>query len=558
MSDLLKAPPSDGAAWQPPAVTVPPLGRTVLAGVAALAVGLGLWSGARYLASSEPVPPFGAALTLFAPVEGWDEPPAAPPESPETVPAPTKAPPPGDASADAATPDPQAADSPADGTPAAPEAPAKAPPEPARPFDIGALYKTFSDEDLAAAEAALAPYAAGRLPLRLVWQLDLPPAPDAPFYALGRAYALALVPDETADAVLPGVVADGPAGADVYVGGPDAPAALLGRYDLATDLAGLRVARLAPSARALEGLVLVRRSAAARVGLADTPDGRNMQVLPLGDPADLEAACRAALPLWTERGLSYRPVDRTVPAWPAGAIGVAALGLILAGGAALAWAACAVAVRRAPRTTVGGWLHTALALLVHHRRALAAVVLALVVAAVIGAATLGPGVQRFMAAFTAGGRVPELTRVGLAGARPGLEPLASKLLGTAVGDVGVRGVVLISIPSLVPGLGLVSAAGQHALWGGALAPVTPTGLARLPLRAVPAAAGLLGYAALALGGWLALVGLARPAALGRARRRDGYAEGLERLYRLIPAAVVLLVAAALIETLFTAAVGWSG
>jgi hypothetical protein len=183
---------------------------------------------------------------------------------------------------------------------------------------------------------------------------------------------------------------------------------------------------------------------------------------------------------------------------------------------------------------------------------------ALGAALMIGAAWGAPLLRGGLMGPAVGQEQPTLSMIGLSGARPGPLALFMALLWTAAGNFVVRAVLLIGMPALVPGLGPAAAIGQALVWGAGLAPTTATLLERLPLRAAVAAVEVHAYAAMALGAWRVLVGVARPRALGQERRRAGYAAGAADLYAVLPLAGAILLAAALLETVLVAVVGWSG
>jgi hypothetical protein len=95
---------------------------------------------------------------------------------------------------------------------------------------------------------------------------------------------------------------------------------------------------------------------------------------------------------------------------------------------------------------------------------------------------------------------------------------------------------------------MVTALALNVAWGVFLAPATLTLLDRLPIRGSVVAVEIQAYALLAFGAWRVLAGVLWPKSFGFERRREGYAAGLNELYRLIPLAGAILTVAALLET----------
>ena len=373
--------------------------------------------------------------------------------------------------------------------------------------------------------------------------------------AMPRSIILCVVDDADADRLLAPLIVKGDRMAPLLAA-TDAPLSVVfADKRFPKGAADVPAARLPDSVRCLGDMILVRRSAASRVGLEPKSPAPNMLVVTFGRPGVLEEVMRLAEPLWKSRRITVRPIDLALGYGSAARwMGAAALALMLAGGSLLA--ACGVAAlgRR------GGTHHDIVdrvlagARLVNGHRAEYARVLALLTAAlVVGGAWGGP--EPLGDLLRENGAGP-LARVGLESAELGTAQLGDFLLNALLGNVLLRALLVIGLPGLVPGLGLVTAAVQNVIWGVALAPSTLTLLDRLPLRAVVTVLEGQAYALMALGGWRVLAGVLWPGAVGERSRKAGYSAGLSELYRVIPLAAVVLLVAALVETGIEAAMSW--
>lgn len=364
-----------------------------------------------------------------------------------------------------------------------------------------------------------------------------------------------MVADADADAVLAPLA--GPADAYLGIDGPLAD--LLRGYDFPAGAADVRTARLPASARMLHDLVLVRASAAGRLGLEPKAAEPNRAAVPLAAPFFLEGAWGRALGLEKDRGLRFAPVDLEIEAGSAARwMGLAALALVVGGGSAAGLAGLRrLGGVRPPQGLVGEHLVRGARLIAGQARAHGAILAALGAGLVIGAAWGAPLIREWLISPVAGEEQPSLSMIGLSGAHPGPLVLFMGLFWTAAGNFMVRALLLIGMPALAPGLGMAAAMGQALVWGAGLAPATLTLLDRLPFRAAVAAVEVQAYAAVALGAWRVLVGVARPRALGQDRRRAGYAAGAADLYAVLPLAGAILLVAAILETVLVAIVGWS-
>jgi hypothetical protein len=407
---------------------------------------------------------------------------------------------------------------------------------------------------LAAVRAALEPLGAGpALPIRAMREVLYVPADGV---SRPRLVHVVVVSDAEADRALAPLA--GPA--DVYRGTDEPLADLVRGGGFPASAAGVQAVRLPESARLLRGLVLVRASAAARLGLEPSGPEPNRLAVTLRQAGSLDAAWGRAIGLAEARGLRFAPVDLAVGCGSAARwMALAALALMLAGGSAAGIGALgALAGVRPPRSIVGEHLVRGARRLATERRAYAIVLGAMAGAVVLGAAWGAEGWrERLIGPALAAGR-PDLSMVGLPAAHPGATALLAMLLSTAVGNFVLRAVLLIGLPALAPGLGLAAALGQAVAWGAGLAPATATLLGRLPLRAAVAAVEVHAYAAVALGAWRVLVGTVRPRAVGQTGRRAGYAAGAADLYAVLPLVGAVLLAAAFVETVLVAIVGWSG
>ncbi|MBE3124000.1 MAG: hypothetical protein IMZ65_04280, partial [Planctomycetes bacterium] len=299
--------------------------------------------------------------------------------------------------------------------------------------------------------------------------------------------------------------------------------------------------------------ILVRRSAAGRLGLEPAAEAPNLLVATIDVPGRLEEAMVLARPLWPDRRIAVRPIDWALdPAGGPRRLGLVALALILAGGSLVVATVLPALGRlgedaRAPASWVADG-----ARLLGGRADYGVVVAAMMAALAAGAAWGGPpGAGDLARELVA----EPMARVGLESAAPEAGQLLGFFVTAMMTNVLLWGLVAIGAAGLVPGLGLALALAQMLAWGVTLTPDTLTLLDRLPLRAAVAVVEAGGYALLALGSWRVLVGTVRPQALGQERVRQGYGAGLSHLYRLIAPAVALVVVAAALETVLLAVVG---
>jgi len=513
--------------------------RGVLLGLALAGAGVAVVAWAAALAADRPAQPFGYGIQLYAPPKGWDEPQDDQPEErqPEGVSGrPGDAPPEPEPSAEAAGGEAEAVtDVPAAETDESPQS-----------ADLESLFGTLSPEDVEAARAALGqPADAGVLPVRLMRGLGYR-MPGSRW--LATPLALALVPDAEADRALVPLAGE----AAVYVGLDADLADVLARYDFPAPASEARAARLPEAATCLEGLLLVRASAAEQFGFEAGEGAPNLLVAEVAPIGSLEPALSRAWPLVKERGISPRPIDlELAPAEAAWGVGVAGLALVLAGGTVLVAGVVLALGRRAPaRHAVAEYVLAGARVAAGNRAAYGWVLAAMCLALVVGAAWGGPAdVGLFLRTAGAG----HLAKVGLTFAPVEPQELLNLLFLTVVANVLLWGLLVMGIPGLVPGLGLMVALVHNVAWGAALAPATLTFLERLPVRGAVVAIELQAYALMALGAWNVLLGLVKPEALGQTTRKLGYAAGVDRLYRMLPLVVALVVAAALAETLLVAA-----
>ncbi len=502
--------------------------------------------------------PFAYAVTFFAPPAGWGQEPEAPEEPAEEAPPEPETPP--EAAPDV-TPEPEEGAE----TDATGDAEAELPLE---PLDLKELYGILTPDDVEAIARVAAP--AG-LPLGLMQVVTHVPASS---WAVPERIAVALVGDGQADAFLDPLVAPEARGVDVYLGSPGSLEAILAPYEtFPPDAAASTAAHLPPSARSLRGLMLVRASAAEAFGLDPGGPRPNALVVPLdpqgrtrpGDESrfrrpNLEEVVAAALPLYAERGISFRAQDlRLTAARPERWAGTAALALMLAGGAAIVAAGLAhLAAMEEARGLILESLVRGARVTREAGATTLGVLAVLWAVTVAGAAWGGPVMLDLLVRASPNTVYPTLDQIGLPGSEPTLSPLVSAFVASLMGVLVLRAIVAVGIPSLVPGLGLVTAAAVALLWGAMLAPVALTSLDRLPWTGAVAAIELAVVATVALGAWHVLEGVLRPAAFGQETRRQGYAAAVERLYMLLPLVAALALAAALLRTLLLAGLGWLG
>jgi hypothetical protein len=496
-------------------------------GISLITAGMTLALWASYDARPGSVPPFAYGMVLFAP-------PATPPPSAENQP-------------------PAGAEQPTPEQPAPPAAPAIPVPEDiTKPLDLESIYGSLNFNSLQEIERAaerLVPTAT--LPLRVLWAVTyLPPDQLAP----PRWIVVAVVADAYADFTLVPLAGDDAAARDAAIyAGADVPLAeVLSGKPFAAGAAGLPAARLPDSARCFRDMIIVRRSAMLRAGLEPKLQTPNVMVVGLGWPGQLEDAVRRVLPLWEKYKISARPVDLAVArdssAWWMAAGGLAA---ILTGGSLILAAGLLALGRLGPRSnSVLEWLVAGSRFLAKSPRDYAKILGLMIAAVVAGAAWGGPqALGEFIRSFGAG----PLAQVGLRSSAIGPADLLDRFVMTLMVTLLLRALMGIGVPSLLPGLGLVTALAHNLAWGVFLAPATLTLLSRLPIRGSVVAVEMQAYAILAFGAWRVLAGVLWPRSFGLERRRDGYAAGMNELYRLIPLAGAILVVAALLETGLTAA-----
>lgn len=515
------------------------LGR-IAVGAVLLAAGVGLCLWAGHVARQARVPPFGYGLVLggMTREDGAEESAAEPPEGETPTGDPTEGDSPDEpADAQAPQPDSPADDSPPDEADASPEG-----------LDLEARQRALTPEDREAVRAALEPLETGPdLAVRAMREVLYAP-PDG--WGFSRSVHVAVVADAEADRALVPLAGD----ADVYMAADVPQADLFARLGVSEAGASIETASLPESASVLRRHVFVRRRAAETLDLAPKEAAPNRLFVTFARAGMLEEAGPAALSLARDRRIQAFPVDLAVgPERAERWLGVTGLALELAGLAVLGLAVLARLGQRTPPDTF------ALRHVVEGAGRLAglrrtyAVVLACLAAVLAAGAT---GAAEPLAPLVQMVGTPPLARVGLTTLRPGASDLVGVFLTTAAADIILKAFVGIGIPSLVPGLGLVAAFAGRFLGGVSLAPTALTLLERLPMRAAVAGVKLHAYAALAVGAWRVLLGTVRPSALGQKTHRLGFAVGGAQLYALLPLAMAILVAGALLETVLVALLGW--
>jgi hypothetical protein len=520
-------------------------------GIILLAVGVTLSLRASASARREPVAPFAYGLNLFVPVRGESAGPAPEKSAADAEPAPAEQP---SAGAAAAPSEAAEAADPA-GVPAlAPKAGEAAEGAGPRTIEVQAAYKPLgADERSAVAEAFGGLDADG--PIYVRWTNVVVWAPGDAF-SPPRACALAVISDADADRWLDPLVPPDARGAGAYLGVAEGLEEMLAGTRFADAVEGVTTARLPAEAAVLEWMVLVRPAAAEGLGLAGADAEPNVAILALRRPGTLEEAMRRLWPLWQSRGLWIHPVDLRL-ARGAGArwVGLAGLAAMLAGGALLVGAAVRRLAARAQNGKPFGDLLIGAAQLAAGRPGRHALASVLVVAAMAAGAAAGwpaaglvPGAE--------GGAATGLGMVGLSAAPVPMATVVMLLVRQAAARFLGLG-LLMGLPALVPGVGWLVLLGEQAVGGMALDPATLGLLDRLPLRAGVAALEVQAAALLLVGAAEVWLGVVRPAALGCASRRAGYVEGVRRLCRLLVLALVISGAAAVVETLFIAAVSHS-
>jgi hypothetical protein len=515
------------------------LGR-IAVGAVLLAAGVGLCLWAPHLARQARVPPFGYGLVLggMTQEDGAEEGAAEAPEG-ET---PTGDPAEGNSADEPAETQPPQPDSPSDD---APTEDADASPE---GLDLEPRQRALTSEDLEAVRAALEPLETGPvLAVRAMREVPYAP-PDG--WGFVRSVHVAVVADAEADRALVPLAGD----ADVYLAADVPQADLFARLGVSEAGASIETVSLPESASVLQRHIFVRRRAAEILDLAPKEAAPNRLLVALARPGALEDAGPAALSLARDRRIEAFPVDLAIGSERAERrLGVAGLALELAGLAVLGLAALAWLGQRTPpeafalRQIVEGAGRLA------RLRRTYGVVLACLAAVLAAGAT---GAAEPLAPLTQMVGTPPLARIGLTTLRPGASDLVGVFLTTASADIILKAFVGIGIPSLLPGLGLVAAFAGRLLGGAGLAPATLTLLERLPMRAAVAGVKVHAYAALAVGAWRMLLGTVRPSALGQKTHRMGFAAGGAQLYALLPLAMAILVAGALLETVLVAVLGW--
>ena len=486
-------------------------------GISLITIGMTLALWASYDARPGSVPPFAYGMVLSAP-------PAAPEPASAEQPAETQ-------------------------PPAAPAVPIAE--DITQPLDLESIYGSLNFNSLQAIEGATEPLVpTATMPLRVLWAVTyLPPEQWAP----PRWIVVAVVADAYADFTLVPLAGDDAAARDAVIyAGADVPLAeVLAGKPFAAGSAELPAARLPDSARCFHDMILVRRSALLRAGLEPKLQTPNVMVVGLGWPGQLEDAVRRALPLWETYRISARPVDLAVDrdssAWWMGACGLAA---ILAGGSLILATGLVALGRLGPRSNSAvEWLVAGSRFLAKNPRDYAKILGLTIAAVVAGAAWGGPqALGEFLRSFAAGTGQCPLAQVGLRSAAIGPSDLLDRFVMTLMVTLLLRALMGIGVPSLLPGLGAVTALAHNLAWGVFLAPATLTLLDRLPIRGSVVAVEIQAYALLAFGAWRVLAGVLWPKSFGLERRREGYAAGLNELYRLIPLAGAILTVAALLET----------
>lgn len=412
-------------------------------------------------------------------------------------------------------------------------------------LDFQALFASLKPEDVEDIRRRLEPVGINQL-LAVRLRVGVAYVPDDAI-SPPRSIGLAVVSDADADRCLAPLAGQGGDKREAYLG-TDAPLGkLLSGDGFPRGAADVPSARLPASARCFADMVLVRESAAARLGLAPQAAAPNLVIVALDLPGRLEDAMRLVWPLWQERGISARPIDWHLDgAGLPRCLGTAAIALLLAGGSLLVGAGL-VALGQVGdlKNAVLARLLGGVRMLADHRQAYGRVLAAMTAALILGAVWGGPAPLGDFARETA---IEPLASVGLESAGLGPRELLDLFLMTLVTNVLLWGVVVIAVPSLAPGVGLVTALAHNLAWGVVLAPATLTLLDRLPLRAAVVVVEGAAYAILALGAWRVLAGVVWPQTLGCETRRQGYAAGMEELYRLVFLAAAVLAVAALMET----------
>jgi hypothetical protein len=501
--------------------------KTLILSVVLAVAGAAAAIGAADLARSLPAPPLGYGVTFSAS-------PAVPPaEAAKSAATPTAAPAATSTAAPTATP---AATSTATDI--------------SEPHDLEPEYGQLSAEDIRAVDEALAPLApSARLPLHFLSAVVFWPEESL---SPPRAAVVAIIGDEDADRLLAPLASPRVGSAQVYAAA-DLPAARLLTQAGVPEETTVSLALLPTSARGVRNLVLVRQSAVAALGLKPRTETPNMMIVTLARPGQLAEALRLGRPLLASNHLGAGAVDLvighdTTARW-LGAVGLALLlaaGTVLVGGLMIHFGN-----GPAPERASLEHLHEGMKILAGHRglyrRVQWVMVGAILVGGLVGVpGSMGPDIQEFLAGPLA---KPESQAFGVGA-------LGELAVTTFVTSLFVRGLLLIGVPGLLPGLGLVVAAGHNLVWGMAVSPATLTLLDRLPMRGAVVALEAQAYVMLAMGGLLILRGALWPRVYGVEGRRQGYAAGLAECYRLIAPAALVLAAAVVLEIVFVAAVTW--
>jgi len=513
--------------------------KAVGLGIVLLAVGVTLSLWASSSARHEPVAPFSYGLHLFIPVRGGEQPPQEP--GAEGQPAPAE-------SADAPDAD-------------ARQPQASSPPGGRRTIEVEADYQALGPEEQSAiAEALEGADVVGPLPVRwthvILWTpVGLAGRRGGPGDGSSgpRACALAVVADADADRWLDPLVPEPNRGAGAYVGAAEDLKDLLAETRFASGAADLKAAALPLAADVLEDFILLRPEAAARLGLEQSASDPNVAILALRRPGSLEDAMRRAWPLWKKYGMWMRPVDlRVARGTNARWVGLGALVAMLAGGTLLLGTGLTRLARLPTRGRTFRDMFVGAARLAADRPKAYALASALVVAAMTAGAA-GGWPEALAVPGEAGGGAPGLGMVGLSAVPMSAAAMGMVLVSQVAGRV-LRVGFLMGIPALVPGVGWLVILAQQVLRGMALEPATLVLLDRLPLRAGVAALEVQAAALLLVGAAEVWRGIVRPEALGCETRREGYTEAVRRVCRLAILALVISGAAAVVETLFIAAV----
>jgi len=312
---------------------------------------------------------------------------------------------------------------------------------------------------------------------------------------LARSLILARVSDADADRLLDPLVSGGPpmeSHPAVYIAAPIELARVLAAFGLPAEAAGqVGWAPVWPAPPCLLGMVLVRESAAEKLGLRTTLAAPNAVMIVLPHAGTIEDAMARLKAPCVQQGLAARPFDLPIADFAhERLVGLAGLVLMLAGGSLLA----ATGLRAAGRINPGdrGWAEWFLRgpKLIGVSGPTFGRVLALAMAAIaLGAMWGGPGEFWDMARQAT---AEPLAATGATSSPVGADALLNAVVMTFLTNLLLWALVIIAVPSLVPGLGIVTCLVHNFFWGVVLAPATLTLLDRMPLRA--AVAGVVGVA----------------------------------------------------------------